>query len=245
MTERRSLSRQLMSMFDGLDVKSVLGLIWYAPENLREVFALWSDRFDAVHGTDTGRPVSADQLNGVGDHGADAVFYWPTDPVSFDRMLDAVAPDLPGASFVDVGSGKGRMLLLAAHRPFAQLIGVEFSPPLCKIAERNVAIYRTGHPNLPPIRTDCADAATWPIPDGPLIVYLFDPFGPAVLAPLIDNLRASLERDPRPCRVLYRAPAHDAVLRARGFSVHLRQGRNWRFEHPWTIYRYDGGVGRG
>lgn len=240
MAERNTLLNRLAAPFRGMSVADIVGLVWYAPENLREVWVLSRDRFDRDHGTDTTSPVAAADLDGVGDHGADAVFYWPTDTPSFQRLVDAVAEHLPGSTFVDLGSGKGRTLMLAAQRPFARVVGVEFSAKLCAIAERNVAIFRASQPQSPPITTECADAAVWTFPPGPLVVYLFDPFGLPVMEPMVENLRANLQRDPRPCFVLYRTPTHGKVFESRGFVVHARQGRNWRMHHPWTVYRYAG-----
>ena len=44
-------------------------------------------------------------------------------------------------TFVDVGSGKGRALLLASEYAFQEIIGVELSPELDRIARSNIARY--------------------------------------------------------------------------------------------------------
>jgi trans-aconitate methyltransferase len=41
--------------------------------------------------------------------------------------------------FVDVGCGKGRILLLAVEHGLNRVVGIEISPTLCKIAEKNIA----------------------------------------------------------------------------------------------------------
>jgi predicted RNA methylase len=55
-----------------------------------------------------------------------------------DALLRNIGEDLHRFSFVDFGSGKGRVLLVASHYPFREVVGVEFSPELQKIAEGNI-----------------------------------------------------------------------------------------------------------
>src|SRR5882724_11277495 len=50
-------------------------------------------------------------------------------------------------SFLDVGAGKGRALLLAAELPFRKVIGVELSEDLARVAQKNITIWkRLAHP---------------------------------------------------------------------------------------------------
>jgi len=74
-----------------------------------------------------------------------AVSYQPTKARPFQDLLRRL--DLPaGGTFVDVGSGKGRVLLLAARHPFKRVVGIEFSPSLCEQARRNIEIFRAQVP---------------------------------------------------------------------------------------------------
>jgi predicted RNA methylase len=41
-------------------------------------------------------------------------------------------------TFVDIGSGKGRALIIAAEYAFKRIIGVEYSPSLATICRRNL-----------------------------------------------------------------------------------------------------------
>jgi predicted RNA methylase len=41
-------------------------------------------------------------------------------------------------AFIDLGSGKGRTLLLAAEYPFERVIGVEYCPQLNEVARSNI-----------------------------------------------------------------------------------------------------------
>ena len=50
------------------------------------------------------------------------------------------------------------------------------------------------------------DALQFPFPTGPLVVYMYTPFRPPVLVPLLRNLQASYARQPRDIILLYAAP---------------------------------------
>ena len=58
-------------------------------------------------------------------------------------LLLNIEEDLGRFDFIDFGSGKGRVLLVASHYPFRQVIGVEFSPELHEIAQENIRRYQS------------------------------------------------------------------------------------------------------
>jgi cyclopropane fatty-acyl-phospholipid synthase-like methyltransferase len=98
---------------------------------------------------------------------------------------------------VDVGSGKGRMLFVAAEYPFRRVIGVEFATDLHELAQANIARYRHAGQRCREIASVHADAAEFEFPEGNLVVYLFNPFGPEVMGRMLANLERSLEKHPR------------------------------------------------
>ena len=193
------------------------------------------DRFDATYGTETSRMVGIDDLNGVGENGAEAVLYWPTRPVDFRRVLASAGEiDHRERVFIDVGCGKGRVALLAAGLPFKKVVGVDFSPTLVDTARRNARSY-TG-----PIRTEIelavGDAAEFEFPADDLVVYLFAPFGPAVLARMAANLATAARRRGKRVTVLYYSPDYDETIRAAGFRV-VTGGKGHNY--PWRVYTLD------
>jgi SAM-dependent methyltransferase len=140
--------------------------------------------------------------------------YQPTDPSIFREMMEHVTADLSGYTFVDLGSGKGRALLLARAYPFRKIVGLELLPELHEVAKRNVA-------RLPPgtrqhFELLRGDAREFEFPSGPLFLYLFDPFPPEILAEVIANLERSMARDPRPVIVAYQNPVSEPVIAASG-----------------------------
>ena len=101
--------------------------------------------FDWRFGTETSRVVYGNELEASLVNRRHAVSYQPTKARPFQDLLRRL--DLPaGGTFVDVGSGKGRVLLLAARHPFKRVVGIEFSPSLCEQARRNIEIFRAQVP---------------------------------------------------------------------------------------------------
>ena len=85
-----------------------------------------------------------------------------------------------------MGAGMGRAVLsLASEMGFKEVVGVELHPTLVGIARRNVAIWRKAGRERGPMRIVEGDAAEFELPEGPVVVFLFNPFGAAVLRRLL------------------------------------------------------------
>lgn len=168
--------------------------------------------FDARYGTDTVEPVALDALTVVDGDASEGRMYVGSPPCVLRYALPALAPDPAGATFVDMGSGKGRALMLAALHGFRSCVGVEFGAELHEAALRNVAAFdaRTGLGAR--IAPRLGDATRFAWPDGPLLVFFNNPFRAPVLAAVLDGLAARQAADPSPVTVLYQsmrdAPAH-------------------------------------
>src|ERR1700733_13400481 len=67
--------------------------------------------------------------------------YQPTEPSLFREMMASLPIAFDEFTFVDLGSGKGRTLLMASDYPLKKIIGVEILPELHKIAQKNLAAY--------------------------------------------------------------------------------------------------------
>jgi hypothetical protein len=116
------------------------------------------------------------------------------------------ALDLQTHTFIDLGSGKGRALLLAAMYPFAGIVGVEVQPSLDAIARSNIERFANPAQHCHRIESLCADAREYAFPSGNLVLYLFNPFPDYVLREVLANLVASARSIPRSIVVLYNAP---------------------------------------
>ena len=151
--------------------------------------------------------------------------YQPTEPAAFHEMLDTLEEaalqtsanfNFRDFTFVDLGSGKGRTLLMASDYPFHRIFGVELLPSLHRIAQENVGLYKNAAQRCFAIESVCGDATMWPIPDEPLVIYLFNPFPETPLRQVIARLEESRRAHPRPIYVLYHNPLLRHVLEESG-----------------------------
>jgi hypothetical protein len=189
--------------------------------------------FDLDFGVDTGgllRLIDLKIKNGNWVYGHE---YQGIDPSAFRKMLRGLDIRHEEFTFIDFGSGKGRALLLAAEFPFRKIQGVELAPQLHEAACENLRVCRQDRLKCRDIESVCADAVAYPIPDGPAVFYFYNPFVREVMAQVVDNIRASLERCPRDAVVLYYAPEFDDLWqRIPGLKkIHAAPG--------YSIYRYE------
>jgi SAM-dependent methyltransferase len=138
--------------------------------------------------------------------------YQPTDAALFQEMMASLTIDFSQFTFVDLGSGKGRTLLMASEYPFRRIVGVEILPELHRAAEENIASYQSTTQQCRQIESVCADASEFELPEGPLLLYLFNPLPEAELIQILENLEESLRRHPRAVYVLYQNPLLERVL---------------------------------
>lgn len=138
--------------------------------------------------------------------------YQPSEPALFRQMLDAVPADYSQFTFLDLGSGKGRALLMASDFPFRRILGVELVPELHRIALDNIRKYHSPAQLCHTIESCCADAAEFVFPREPLVLYLFNPFPQSLLRRFLANLEESLRQSPRPVFLLYHNPLLEPLL---------------------------------
>ena len=194
--------------------RNLLSLI--TPAFWRQHIAGWrARRFDEKHGIETGVVVPVAEIHDVDPVLAShAVHYEPSTLPKFERAMQAVAIEHGRFTFVDYGSGKGRVLLLAAQYPFRRVIGVEMSAALNAAATANIEAFRRRRPLSARIELVTGDARDLPVPDGGLVVYLYNPFDATILREVWDQLRASIRNEPRPLFVIYVNPLHRQVFDA-------------------------------
>jgi len=163
--------------------------------------------------------------------------YQPTEPALFHEMLEALqqrALDFQEFTFIDLGSGKGRTLLLASDYPFRRIVGVELLPALHQIAQENLQKYSGESQKCFALESICADAAAFSFPAKPTVLYLFNPFPESGLKRMLANLEQSLRQKPRPVYVLYHNPLLEHVIR--GSEEFMKVGGT----HQYSLYESQG-----
>ncbi len=172
---------------------------------------------DRLFGVETDGSYTPGKNDVRGDNWKHGGRYQGVDALLFTRTFDGLNIAYPEFTFVDLGSGKGRALLLAARYPFSRIIGVEYSQSLHQIAQQNVARCPENVKQCRQIQTLCLDAAEFEFPPGPLVLFLYNPFWPPVMEKVIENVGASLRLSPRRIIVTYFNPQHAALWERAGF----------------------------
>jgi SAM-dependent methyltransferase len=167
--------------------------------------------FERRYGLDTDGVVEPAALT-VAHGDASTGFTYVATPVRVARSWLRAIPGVPPSfTFVDMGSGKGRVLALAAAHGFGRVIGVEFAAELHTAAIANAQRARERGLVFEPV---LGDAAAFEFPDEPLIVHFNNPFAEPVMEQVISNLTRTYERVQRPLVVVYQQqtredPQHD------------------------------------
>ncbi|MGB0063265.1 MAG: class I SAM-dependent methyltransferase [Terracidiphilus sp.] len=164
--------------------------------------------FDLEFGTRTSGLVAGRHLHSGHGNDRHVTAYYAIAPSVFQSILvrwrrcQPVAP-IDAYTFIDLGAGMGRALLLAAAYPFRAVVGVELHPTLARIARRNLALWRAAGRTSMPTRVHCRDAASFPLPSGPCLVFLFNPFGAPVLRRLLRLWKQGYARPTGSVDILY------------------------------------------
>jgi tRNA G46 methylase TrmB len=173
--------------------------------------------FDRQFGVDTSKLIPAEELSSGKQEDVYNAGYFGVAPSVLRQILDRLPLDFEEHTFVDLGSGKGRALLVASEYPFRSIVGVELSPKLHAIAVENIARCRGLAQRCRNVRSIEGDATEFIFPSGPLVIYLWNPFEAPVFASVLANLEADLRHEPRPVFLVYIQPDLESMLEASGF----------------------------
>lgn len=197
------------------------------------------DSWDRLHGVDTAGTVAIEDLTAPEEGKPGAVRYEPTPPKCFAYLLEeARIGDLSDFTFIDVGSGKGRVLLLAALAGFKRAIGLEFGEELHVIARENIQIMKD---RLAPavVTSIRVDARSYSFPPEPTVCFLNNPFGADAITSLLNSIETSLRDRPRPFTIIYYHSNHVGELNRRAAWQAVSQGV-WHDEsHHFAIYKWN------
>lgn len=140
--------------------------------------------------------------------------YQPIEADFFRAIMGSLPIDFSQFTFIDIGSGKGRALLLASEFPFRRIVGIELLPELNRIAQENIRKMSAIHERTIPAESICADATTFAFPDEPVLLYMFHPLPECGFRKVISNLQSSLRQYPRPGLIVYLNPIFEMILAA-------------------------------
>ena len=188
--------------------------------------------FDREHGVDTDGLMYADpaaQGHASARHNAG---YYATAPSLFRGAMELWRQRLAGTGYavedytlVDVGAGKGRVLMLASEYGFREIVGVELNPELVRVARQNLHEFgRKGRIiGLPRLKVETwgtrrvriieGDALAVTLPDGPVVLFYFNSFEREMTEMWLARLGEVAVRRPWPLDLIYVHPEFDALVR--------------------------------
>jgi len=198
--------------------------------------------YDERHGTETAGSVEPSDLGIANDEArGHAIRYLPSPLRVTSWMLDRIGVDHREYTFVDLGCGKGRVLLIAAERPFRKIVGVEISDDLAAIARRNAKRYKPSSEQVRAITVENTDVRDFEMPAGNLLIHMYHPFDPAISAAVFERLSASQQNPPRRVVVAYLTYTHSVPAVAEMFAKFnwlrpLRYEETIRGRYNWLFY---------
>lgn len=164
--------------------------------------------FDRTHNIETKGLIDLSVLSIDSENWMYGSRYQGVSPRLFQEMMECSCIRYQDFLFIDLGSGKGRALLLASEFPFRRIVGVEFSPELVDVSRRNIQNYRSETQRCRDISVICEDAATFRFPNEPIVLFLYNPFDQHVMGRVVENIYRSLGDCMREFIVLYAMPWH-------------------------------------
>ena len=191
--------------------------------------------FDQIHSTDTSGLVPASDLVTGHPNDEHVTAYYAVAPSILRSLVDRWRQTSPphhitDYTFLDIGAGKGRAVLLASEFPFRQIIGVELNPAMAEIARANLDLWRRAHASDPtasavaPIHIVQDDALNLPLPATPTVVFLFHPFEGPVLKGLLRRIESAFIHRAGDLDLLYVNAEHGSILNRHPAFTLLWQG---------------------
>jgi SAM-dependent methyltransferase len=186
--------------------------------------------FDERYGVDTGGLISGTELRSGHRNDVFNTAYYGMAPSRFrwvmeDWISNQRRAALEEYSFVDLGCGKGRAVMMASEFGFREVVGVELHPALARIARANVRLWKAAGRAICPVRIVCQDATEYVFPKGACLLYLFNPFAAPVMERLIERIEADFRERPGMLDLIYFNPEAGELLEAHGGFELLWTGR--------------------
>lgn len=159
------------------------------------------DYFDIINGTDTAMPIIDDALYAENDG---MNYYVASLTASITSSLQALINydrTVTKSTFFDLGSGKGKVLILAERHGFRDVIGIEISQVLNDVCMRNLKKTKSKHVKLWKKNAENID-----IPNTPCVFFLYNSFSGELLKSVLKNIERSFTEYPRDGYLIYVDP---------------------------------------
>ena len=195
----------------------------------------WELSFDRIYGLETLSIVEVDELKISIEESTHAKIYQASNYFLLLHALNSLEKcgfQFKEKTIVDIGSGKGRVLILFAEKGVKQCIGIEISSFLNKVAYKNSQIWKkkNTYSNVE-FTFETIDASKYILPDEVDLVYLANPFDAFILSQVIDIIKKSFLSKPREIFIIYMIPIHKEFFDNSLFQT------IYSFQSDYIIYR--------
>jgi len=166
---------------------------------------------DIAYEIDTGGVIHWDRIGANSSSGLYVHPFVSSQP-SIIRQALRLLPDCGGFTFVDLGAGKGRALVVASEFAFRRIVGVELSSDLVAVIAQNARVVAERYPQRPKIEAVLSDVADYRLPDEPLVLFMYNPFFGPLMQRVVQAIERSLRNCPRDLHVVYVKPNMDRMF---------------------------------
>jgi predicted RNA methylase len=187
--------------------------------------------FDKDHGLDTGGTTQLADLVIAGPYRRFGTTHIASDPDEFSGAVASLDIEHKDYTFIDLGSGKGRALVLALSYPFRRVVGVEFALELHRVAEANLISLAATGTDIRRIDLFHADVTNFSFPDEPSVIYLYNPFEGEVMHKVVQRVLQAHAANARPIFILYANPFLESYWIEAGF-VAIKRGATFTLLVP-------------
>ena len=121
-------------------------------------------------------------------------------------------------SLVDLGCGKGRVLVVAAHFGFTNITGIDFATELCEEASENI---KKVHQNFQGVKWNVINdsAEQHNISHNDSVFFMFNPFTEEIVDKFLEKLERSCRLFPRTTWFLYASARHKKIFFNKGYEI--------------------------
>lgn len=182
---------------------------------VRGLYPSWerTHPFDLQYGIDTSGYLPVEKIHRDKDLVAKINPYGGSQPGIVRKALAALG-DVKDYALTDIGCGKGRVTVVASEFPFKEVLGVELSAQLAKVAHENAEKVISSFKNRPPIKILQGNALEFPLPKGNLVVFMYHSFQKELTVQMVKRLEAALAAGTEHLFVVYYNPVFGEVFDA-------------------------------
>lgn len=200
--------------------------------------SIFERAWDSAHQVDTSGQIELENLEVVGKNRSLGHAVVSSSPRTFRFLVRLFPADKSKYTFIDVGCGKGRVVLLASQLGFNRVIGVEFSPWAVEMAVDNIRTFRGNRSGLGSCSIVAADALEYQLPNEPLVLYFGNPFLPELSARFFSRVLEVFDRYQKPIRVCVVGSVESVDATARALMRSTRFKLTQRGTAPYFLDTY-------